>query len=214
MELNIQSPKQAVSRSFGTYQRKKISPSDFEAFVNALDNYFYYSNRAKNLAEKTEPHLLDFFKFFFPNAHHSAKEYGDKIFINAISENEKMTAEILIYNVDYNEPKNMVSVENANVKSLHNLIIAYLSEVIENENQTLKTGIITDTESFYIIDFQDFKSIINTEILITEFKNWKGENESETATKAFYKAIKNAIQSNEIDLSTIYFNLNEYQNPS
>lgn len=209
MELKIQSPKQAVSQ---TYQREKVAISDFQAFINALDNYFYYSNRAKNLEETTESYLTDFFHFFFPNAHIFSTQFSTNILIKNIAENENSPAEILIFEADYRYPKLMFSVADLNKKSFHDVVIAYLTEVIKNENEALKTIIVTNSEKFYFIDCQYFKQNLIDKNLIHEFKNWQTESENETATKAFYKSLKNKIETIDLDCSTVYFDLKDYEN--
>ncbi len=209
MKLKIQSPKQIISQS---YQREKVSPFNFEAFINALDNYFYYTNRAKNFEETIEPHLTDFFQFFFPESHFFQKQFGDNISIKDISKSENSPAEILLYIVDAKASKAMISLEKWNDKALHDLVIAYLSEVIKNGKESLKTIVVTNSDSFYIIDCQLFKEFFYVESLISDFKNWQTKKEDKTVTKAFYKAIKYQIETKVDDFSMIYFNLNEYEN--
>jgi hypothetical protein len=209
MELKIQSPKQAVSQ---TYQRKKVGASAFQVFVNALDNYFYYTNRAKNLEEAKELHLTELFQFFFPNIPLISTQFSTDILIKAIGENENSPAEILIFETDYRNPKLMISIDELNKKSFHNVVIAYLFESIKKENDALKIIIVTDAENFYLIDCLYFKQHFTDENFIAEFKNWQIESENEAVTKAFYKIIKAKIKTINEDLPTIYFNLKDYQN--
>ena len=209
MELKTQLPKQAVNQ---TYQRKKVAVSTFQAFIDALDNYFYYTNRARSLEETTESYLTEFFQFFFPNTSPFSTQFSANILIKTIAENENYPAEILIFETDYRHPKLMISTKNLNKKSFYDIVIAYLIEVIKNENDALKTIIVTDAENFYLINCQYFKQYFTDEVFINEFKNWQTKSKNEAVTKAFYKTIKAKIECLNEDLPAIYFNLNSYQN--
>ncbi len=213
MELLIKSPIQVINR---LYRRKNIHPDKFEIFLNALDNYFYYTDRAKKIEETDEnihQYLGDFLNVFYPNSEQKHKFYKEIAETNwVISETENENIQLLFNIKNATNTAEMISVENPNKKALHELIISYLQEKIIDENQELKHLVITNLDDFFIFDVAEFDSqFYGNNALVEEFKKWELTQFDEESLDRIYDFLNEFLEQNSIELNPLHFNLLEIQ---
>jgi len=106
----------------------------------------------------------------------------------------------------------MLSCDNLNKKALHELVLYYLRERINKNNNQIKYLIVTNINEWFVFDAQVFeKAFINLE---KQFVDFEQHRLVKNTTDFFYEeiaapAIENAIQ-NDV-LKCTYFDLRDYQ---
>jgi adenine-specific DNA-methyltransferase len=111
--------------------------------------------------------------------------------------------------------------EDINRKALHELLLYYLRERIDNENNNIKTLIATNGYEWYLFKGEDFYKYFYKKIaLVKEYTEWKNKQKDSSKTDSFYNDIaKKYIAEVESELPFVYLNftkkaLEEYTDES
>lgn len=166
---------------------------------------------------ETEEHLKnifsDYLKTIYSDSSFSVNTFGRADL--AISENNE--PKVLIETKKTNSPE-MVSENNINKKSLHELFLYYLNTTRKFENNTVKRNpiatvqklMITDFDKFYIFDAQEFDAICRYGV-DEKFKEFKLQNLQGDRSEDFYALLKTYFD--EIDITKkmkfYYFDFSE-----
>jgi len=107
----------------------------------------------------------------------------------------------------------MVSLNNLNVKSMHQLLLYFLRETINNDNLRIKHLIITNTIEWFIFDAREFyRYFLKDNDLINLYKEYAIEGLFANDTHFFYTHIATkAIEKIKKHISFIHINLNDYE---
>jgi hypothetical protein len=213
MKLQLKSPIQIINRS---YRREIIQPEVFEVFINALENYFYYVNRSKEVEEttaNTKKYLGDFLNIFYPNFNQHTKSYNPYHEASwVISNTETQTVQLLFGIQEIENTAEMITVEKPNKKIFQELLLSYLYERIVFDNHEIKYLVLTNMESFFLFDTDDFYRIFcKNSTVLKEFDIWKDGQLDAESTKKIYKFLKKFLDNYEFELPTIHFNLLKIQ---
>ncbi|MFK7949283.1 MAG: hypothetical protein AB8G11_16955 [Saprospiraceae bacterium] len=209
MKLSTKSLKQAIDRH---YRKEKVHPQNFESFVEVLDNYLFYTERAKRVEETNEniqTYSNDFLSFFFPNVTLESKIYIAGYYADLVistTSNVEVLMEIEI------EEAWAFSIKKWNQPSFYRLLTNYLFERIEYKNNDLKYLIINTIDSFYIFDASDFERLFPIdEELVEQFMTWRNSEIIDQTTKKLYTYLNKIIAKATKEISVIQFNINDYQ---
>ena len=106
----------------------------------------------------------------------------------------------------------MMTPERPNVKALHELLLYFLRERIENKNTDLKHLIITDVYHWYVFSANDFeKYFYQNKRLVKDYKAWRDGRKSGSNTDFFYKEIAQPfIEQLEVTLDCGVFDLRDF----
>jgi type II restriction/modification system DNA methylase subunit YeeA len=107
----------------------------------------------------------------------------------------------------------MITAERPNAKALHELLLYFLRERIENQNTDLKHLIITDIYHWYIFSASDFeKHFYQNKRLVKDYKAWRDGRKSGSKTDFFYQEIAQPfIENMEATLDCGVFDLRDFQ---
>jgi adenine-specific DNA-methyltransferase len=113
--------------------------------------------------------------------------------------------------IEAKKPSNkseFISEENLNRKALQELLLYYLRERIDNENNNIKTLIATNGYEWYLFKGEDFyKYFYKNTSLIKEYKAFKDGQKDSEKTELFYSEIaKKYIAEIENELPFVYLN--------
>lgn len=209
MKLSTKSPKQAINRH---YRKEKVRPQTFEAFVEALDNYLYYTERAKRVEETNDniqTYSYDFLRFFFPNATLERKTYIDNYYADLVISTASNVEVLMEIEMD---KASAFSIKKWNQPSLYRLLTNYLFERIVYKNDELKYLIINTVDWFYIFDTADFDNLfLLDEALMEQFTTWRNGEITEKTNKKLYTYLNNIIAKATHEISIIQFNIDAYQ---
>jgi len=209
MNLITQSPKKALK----AFLKQKPLRSEIDVFkenlIKLLDKISVIEKRPK---DESEEHLKNDLRDFLRDTY-----YRDNNAINTKDKKDlvihigKTTSSDVGVIIEAKRPTNvgeMISPKNINKKALHELILYYLDERNQAENNQLKQLVITNIYEWYIIDANFFDKNIyrNTQIkrLYETYKNDKKDN------PFFYEEVSKIISKIEIDVPCVYFDIKDY----
>jgi adenine-specific DNA-methyltransferase len=205
MKLIPQTPFKAVNKA---YLKETVSRSNVEIFKHELLQLF---NRSESsLSEDT---LKDFITAFLRNTWYNPnhiitinKERKDlsihtgKLIKDAVG---------VIAEVKKIDSPEMISVDNPNVKALHELVLYYLKERITGGNNEIKYLLATDVNNWVLIDANEFDKKVfgNTKIkrLYNTYINDKKGNEF------FYIEVKRLLEETEDIIIATHFNFKNFK---
>ncbi|MCC5943642.1 MAG: Eco57I restriction-modification methylase domain-containing protein [Bernardetiaceae bacterium] len=101
--------------------------------------------------------------------------------------------------------------ENANCKALHEAVLYYLRERVEEKNDEIKQVILTNVFEWYIFDAHNFEKYFYTKTLIKAYQDWKAGQKTSKSTEHFYQIVADYIANSSEEIAVTYFDLRAYQ---
>jgi len=107
----------------------------------------------------------------------------------------------------------MITKDNLNTKAIHEVILYYLRERIEEKNDDIKYIIITNAYEWFIFDAQLFEKLFyKNKKLLRNYSSWKNDQKVNSNTDYFYNEIAKPFLKNingEIEFT--HFDLRNYR---
>jgi len=210
MRLIPQSPKKALK----AFLKQKPLRSEIDAFkINLITLLDKISIIEKQPKDESEEHLKNNIRDFLRDTY-----YKDT---NAINTKQKKDLVIHLDKgtdsdvgviIEAKRPANineMVSAESPNKKALHELILYYLDERNQAENNQLKQLVITNIHEWFIIDANFFDKHIYRNTQIKKLYETKINDKKDNPF--FYEEITKIISKIEVDIPCIYFDFRQYE---
>jgi adenine-specific DNA-methyltransferase len=105
----------------------------------------------------------------------------------------------------------MITVDNLNKKAMHEAILYYLQERMQNNNIELKHIIITNLTEFFIFDAKEFHKLFQQNDTIRNvFSSWTDHKTDDDSTKQMYDVISDQINEMNKTIETVHFTLNDF----
>jgi hypothetical protein len=103
----------------------------------------------------------------------------------------------------------MISRNNLNAKAMHELLLYYFRETVDNKNIELKHLIITNTIEWFVFDAHEFSRLFSQDKTLTDkYISFKNGSLLEKDTNFFYTKIASpAIDQNIQNIHYTYFNI-------
>jgi adenine-specific DNA-methyltransferase len=206
MKLTIIPPAKSLNKAF---QKQRITRQQIDHFKANLLKLFNSIN-----VEESEEHLKNIVADFLKDTYYKDLHYiNTKERTDLVIHNGKTSSNSVGVIIEAKRPGNkleMVSKKEANVKALHELILYYLRNRVDEDNHEIKYLIATNIYEWFIFDAVWFeKNIYRNAKLMKDYEEWKVSGHD---TKYFYENIAaKHLEAAEHDLSCIYFNLKEYE---
>ncbi|HET6527981.1 MAG TPA: hypothetical protein VFG39_04450, partial [Balneolaceae bacterium] len=212
MQLELITPRQAVDNGF---LQETIGKSDFERFRQRLLKLLNHTNDAVDESE-SEEHIKNLIQPFLRNTN-----FGEDYFIYP-----KEQQDLAIHNgkdrkspvgviIEAKRPSNkteMISGECFNRKALHEGILYYLRERIEQQNEDIKHIIITDAYQWFIFDAHDFeRHFYDSKKLRTWYREWKQKQKVSAKTQFIYDHLENFVGELDATIKAGYVDLKGYR---
>ena len=208
MKLKIKIPAQSINK---IYQKDKIHRNDYENFKYELETII-----TKIDSKESEEHLKNFLIQFLKNTFYKENEVNTKGRTDLAIYNGKDSKSTVGVIFETKKPANksdMITKTDINKKALHEIILYYLTERIENKNNEIKNIIITNLNEWFIFDAIDFERVFYTQNLKKEYKKWKSGQKTSKNTDLFYNEIaKKYITQNETTIDCTFINLIDFKN--
>jgi len=208
MELNIKTPVQALSRA---YLRQPLTQLQIDTFKHELSEVLRQVN-ANGTEEYHKNLVLLFLNKVYYNDRYAVNVHDKYDMIIRLGNKTNDKIGVLLEFKKPTEMQDMVTQQNPNVKSFHQLILYYLRETIDNENFEIKNLIITNLYEWYIFDELWFEeNIFRNKKLVKNYKEWKvSKNGKEGKTNRFYEQIAEfSLNEMKEAISCTYFDLRE-----
>ncbi len=208
MRLKTLSPKQALNKA---YQRQKPFRNEFNIF---RDNLLKLLNELN--PKESEEHNKNYVAKFFESSFYSVNlvNTSGKIDLAIYLGKDTKSKVGVIGEVKAPSEKNdMPSKDNLNVKAMHQVILYYLRERIEEKNDDIKNIFITNGYEWFIFDAKLFEKLFykNNE-LVKRYKAWAADKKVSSNTDHFYKEIAADFLNNlDAEIEFVHFDLRKYE---
>ncbi len=206
MILKIKIPANSINKAF---QKDKVNRTNFENFKNQLQ---IIVNKIDD--NESEEHLKNFLIQFFKNTFYQNNEINTKgrtdlAIYNGID--NKTPVGVIFETKKPSNKADMITKTDINKKALHEIILYYLQERIEFENNEIKNIIITNLNEWFIFDAIDFERVFYNTKLKQEYEKWKTGQKTSKKTDLFYDEIaKKYINQNKTEIECTYVNLRDF----
>ena len=208
MRLKTLSPKQALNKA---YQRQKPFRNEFNIFK---DNLLKLLNELN--PKESEEHNKNYVAKFFQNSFYSGNlvNTSGKIDLAIYLGKDAKSKVGVIGEVKAPSEKNDMPVkDNLNVKAMHQVMLYYLRERIEEKNDDIKNIFITNGYEWFIFDAKLFEKLFhkNNE-LVKRYKSWAADKKVSSNTDHFYKEIASDFLNNlDAEIEFVHFDLRKYE---
>lgn len=204
MVLSKLTPKQSLNKA---YLKEKVTRASIELFkknlvefLNGIDEKESEEN-AKNLVTK----------FLYDTYYHGKNKINTKGRIDlAIYESEKP---VVIIEAKRPGSSEMVTVDDLNKRSTHELILYYLQERVDHGNIDIKYLIITNAHEWFVFDASVYDTLFyKNNSLMKDFIEWKNGQKARADRELFYNDIaKPFLKSLKDEIKFTWFNLKDVE---
>lgn len=182
---------------------------------NFKGNISYLFRHVKN-SEGEEFHkneISEFLKktYYSPNYYINTRGRYDLVIHNDKDSNSSVG--VIVEAKSPGNVSEMPTVDNLNVKSIHELILYYFRERISNKNLELKHLIITNLFEWFIFDAHEFeKHFANNKSLVQKFVDFEEGRSSGKDTSFFYNSVAAAfLDTLDSEIKFTYLDLRDFE---
>ena len=162
-----------------------------------------YEDSVKALLEDT----------FYKGKHKIARRKGVNTDLNIFEDNTTLSSPVVLIEMKSpSEKDEMLSKEDLNRKALHELVLYYLTELLDDDhNNAIRWLIASNGYDWFIFDESLFRELFNNQRFVREYRkvNPDGPKLNKEKTKAFYAYVAKEIADKGLTdkMSCIYFSL-------
>lgn len=204
MLLTILTPNQSLNKA---YRKEKVGRAEIELFKKNLTE-FIASIDPKESEEHVKNNVT---KFLYDTYYNGKNQINTKGRIDlAIYEDKKP---VVIIEAKRPSSPDMVSVKNLNAKAMHELILYYLRERIDEGNIDIKYLVATNMHEWFVFDATVFDKIFYKNSTLTkDYTDWKGKRKANDTTDFFYSDIASPFLKNlKEEISFTWFDLRDVE---
>ncbi|MDI9364648.1 MAG: type II restriction endonuclease, partial [Flavobacterium sp.] len=208
MKLAIQTPKKALKALL----KQKPLRSEIDVFKTNLIRLLGKVNEIER-EENQKNHIRDFLRDTFYKNTNEINTKDSKDLVIHLGKTNKDKIGVIIEAKRPSNKSEMLSAHKPNTKALHELVLYYLRERIEENNIDIKYCIATNIYEWYIIDASYFETIFaRNKSFIKEYQQWRDKQKVTSDTKLFYESIaKPFIDKIQDEIPCIYFDIRDYE---
>ncbi|MEX0769877.1 MAG: hypothetical protein WD035_04035, partial [Balneolaceae bacterium] len=209
MKFDSKTVRQGINKAF---LKEPVERPEFDTFKNSLSGLLDQINHAVE-ADEHEEHLKNLLPPFF-----NSLGFGDyKINTSgridlAIYTGDKKNDPVGVL-IEVKRPGNkaeMISRKNFNKKALHEAVLYYLEQRIEEENTDLKHVIITNMHDWFIFDAQEFeRCFYKPSALRKTWRSWKADQKVSSNNDFMYSEIAKFVETQETSITGLYIPLDK-----
>ena len=204
-------PRKAINKA---YLKLKPNRTDIEKFKSNLIQMLDGVNEQES--EEYHKNLLTYFlrQTYYASKHSiNTKERSDLVVHNGASSTS--TVGVIIETKRPTNRSEMLSIDNLNVKALHELVLYYMRERITNNNLEIKHLIATNINEWFVFDANLFeKHFASNREFVKQFSDFEQGRLSGRTTDFFYQEIaKPHIENLTGDMEYTHFRMADYKTP-
>jgi len=209
MNFEPRTVRKTINKAF---LKEPVERSSFTQFKDALQKLLGQVNAAQEKNEHEE-HFKNFLEPFF-----------NAVGFNDYKINTSGRIDLAIYNgskpkdpvgvlMEVKRPGNkseMITKENLNRKAMHEAVLYYLEQRIEQENSDLKHVIVTDMHNWFIFDAQEFeRCFYKPSALRKTWKEWKADRKVSSNNDFMYAEISAFMESQDTAITGLWLPLDK-----
>ena len=207
IEFNPIPLKKSINKAF-----LKVKPvrEDFEQFKEELKKLLALIND-----KESEDHNKNFVRDFLKNTFYSDKFVNTKgrtdLAIH-LDKTSKSFVGVIIETKRPSEKYDMISEDNLNCKAMHEVILYYLRERIEQKNDEIKNIIITNAYKWFIFKAEQFERHFYKSKLKNEYEKWRDNKKVSKLNEHFYNEIvKKYLDESDDEIEGVFFDLRNFE---
>ncbi|MCC5907826.1 MAG: DUF559 domain-containing protein [Balneolaceae bacterium] len=203
MKFEARTVRNTINKAF---LKEPIERKKFEAFKEALGKLLSGIEQSEK-AEEREEHFKNLLPPFFKSIGFGDYKINTSSNIDLAIYTGSKTKDPLGVMMEVKRPSNkseMISKERLNRKALHEAVLYYLEQRIDQGNDDLKHVIITDMTHWYIFDAQEFeRCFYRPSTLRKAYKEWKENRKVSSNTDFMYNEIASFISESDATISGV-----------
>jgi adenine-specific DNA-methyltransferase len=202
-------PKKALNKAF---LKQRPLRSDIDLFKANLKLLLDKINDTES-EENQKNHIRDFLRdTYYKNTNEINTKGRQDMVIHLDKTNESKVGVI----IEAKKPSNKtdwITAEKPNGKAIHELVLYYMRERIEEKNIDVKYVIATNIYEWYIIEASYFdKLFLGDKKFVKAYEDWRDGKKATKNTDLFYNDIaKPFIEQLDIVIPCTYFDLRDYE---
>lgn len=209
MKINAQTPKQSLNKAF---LKQPVNRDDITLFKANLQILLGKINE-KESEEHHKNFVRDFLKDTFYKSDYEINTKGRQDLVIHVG---KLASDKVGVILEAKKPTNkgdMISADNPNRKALHELILYFLRERIDENNIDIKYLVITNINEWFVFDASVFNQLFyENKALVKDYKEWRDKQKTTVKTDLFYNEIaKPFIEKIESEVPCTYFDIRDYE---
>ena len=164
--------------------------------------------------ENQKNHVRDFLRDTFYKESNEINTKDTKDLVVHLGKSNKDKVGVIIEAKRPKNTKEMLSAIAPNTRALHELILYYLRERIDENNIDIKFCVATNVYEWFIIDASHFeKHFFGNKSFVKEYEQWRDKQKVNTKTNLFYDEIAKAHIDKlvDVEIPCVYFNIKDYE---
>jgi len=209
MIIKTHSPRRSLNQAF---RKVTTSRQDIDLFKHNLEHMISNIDIEES-EENVKNHLKDFLLNTYYKGKHLLNSKHKTDLVIYLENKQDSKAGVLFEVKRPSNKSEMMTKKNLNAKALHELILYYLQERIEQKNDEIKYLIATNIYEWFIFDATLFETLFyKNNHLIKDYNNWKADQKVSSRTDHFYNEIITPfLDKLNVDINFTHFNLADYQ---
>ncbi|WP_142454309.1 DUF7149 domain-containing protein [Gracilimonas mengyeensis] len=209
MQLQTKTVRQGINKAF---LKEPVERPEFDNFKNVLSGVLDQIDHAVE-ADEHEEHLKNLLPPFFKALGFDDHKINTSGRIDlAIYTGTKKNDPVGVL-MEVKRPGNkaeMITKDNFNKKALHEAVLYYLEQRIEEGNTDLKHVIITNMHDWFIFDAQEFeRCFYKPSVLRKTWKSWKADQKVSSNNDFMYNEIAKYIDQQDTSITGLYIPLDK-----
>jgi very-short-patch-repair endonuclease len=209
MKFETRTVRRTINKAF---LKEPIERGSFTVFKDALEQLLDAVNVAKSKNEHEE-HFKNFLVPFFNQVGFEDYSINTSVRIDMAIHTGKKGKDPVGVLIEAKRPGNsaeMITKEQINRKAMHEAVLYYLEQRIEQDNSDLKHVIITDMDNWHIFDAQEFeRCFYKPSTLRKTWKEWKSDRKVSSNNDFMYGEIFKFIDTQDISISGLWLPLDK-----
>ncbi len=205
-------PSKVLNPAYRKFKPLRKDVNLFKAQLTDCLNHIKINEDKNESEENIKKYISDFLQNTFYQDHLiNTKDRIDLAIY--LGKNAKSKIGILLEAKKPSNSAEFLKTDNINKKALQELLLYYLRERVNNENNNIKHLIATNGFEWYLFKGEDFYDYFyKNRKLLKEFKEFDSGKKDSSKTELFYKEIAaKYIAEVEEDLPFLYINLKDYE---
>ncbi|MGV8878500.1 MAG: DUF7149 domain-containing protein [Sphingobacteriaceae bacterium] len=153
MQITKLTPKQSLNKA---YLKEKLSRSAIDLFKQKFRVFLDNTSANKGDEEHLKSQVIYFLRDTWYQASHQINPIGKNDLVIHNGKNTTDTVGVIIEVKSITNKAEMMSMEKPNAKALHELVLYYLRQRIDENNNEIKFLVATNIDEWFVIDANEF----------------------------------------------------------
>jgi adenine-specific DNA-methyltransferase len=207
IEINLIPLRKSINKA---YLKVKPVREDFDKFKFELEKLLTLIDE-REFEEHNKNLIRDFLLHTFYNDKYVNTKGRTDLAIH-LDKSSKSLVGVIIEAKSPSNKADMITAGNLNCKAMHEVILYYLRERIENGNDEVKSVIITNAYEWFIFKADQFEKCFYKSILKDEYIKWRDDKKVSKLNDHFYNEIvKKFLRDFDFEIEAVSFDLQEFQ---